>query len=221
MPESVSHLRGGQKRLEAAWDRFNAAQAEREEEIRRPAKKIDVMSEDEYQRIQTARGQLVSFYNSLRDHWDEQYNRISKRYIRAFFNKYHPDITSLDEESLSRIVNWVSVMIVECSIVLSDPYFPSHDSRPPSTDPLKDIPGYRSVEGSREELLKGILMERLHFSDGPDERNRKIEMLTKKFGGYPGFYDWNIQSAYGMGLSHDFKVRIFLYLTWACVLLGV
>jgi hypothetical protein len=112
-------------------------------------------------------------------------------------------------------------MIVECSIVLSDPYFPSHDSRPPSTDPLKDIPGYRSVEGSREELLKGILMERLHFSDGPDERNRKIEMLTKKFGGYPGFYDWNIQSAYGMGLSHDFKVRIFLYLTWACVLLGV
>lgn len=72
MPESVSDLRGGQASLNAAWDRFNAAQAEREAEIRRPARHINVMSEEEYQRIATARSKMTSFLNDLVYTWDYQ-----------------------------------------------------------------------------------------------------------------------------------------------------
>lgn len=209
MPESVSALRGGQARLNAAWDRFNAAQALREEEIRRPARQINVMTETEYQRIQGAKRNVTKFMDGLRYNWDYQYNNISRPYLRAFITKYSPDETSIDESALDRVVKWIAVSIVTYSIVISDPTLPLGPEVSLALQHLKDIPGYESADGERTDLLKGILESRLHLLR-PKEIVR--EQVSGRYGNHLGLYDWNIENAYGLGLMDNFKVRVPTFL---------
>lgn len=208
MPESVSHLRGGQQRLAEAWDRFNAAQAAREAEIRRPARHIDVVSEDEYQRIQSARRKMKDYFNGLVYSWDYQYKQLSQRYIRAFIENYYPNRVAIDDAAVQRITDWISRGVLMYSIVLSDPSFTSDPS--PGWKDVLDIDGYNAFEtADKVQILKDILHFRLNLRDdrlaGQEERFIRSGASTEP-GKYLGFYGTNVETTWGLGLIDSFKV---------------
>ena len=53
--------------LEDAWKKFDSEQTKREAEIRRPAKKINVISNEEWDRIQRVYGAYRPYLNAFID----------------------------------------------------------------------------------------------------------------------------------------------------------
>ena len=90
-------------------------------------------------------------------------------------------------------------------IVISDPTFPSGEQASPAYKDLKEVRGYRHLDGDRREVLKDILELRFNMLNS---QAIQMEQYTQKYGGNLGVYDWNMEEAYGFGIQNDFKVRI-------------
>lgn len=72
------------EQLDAEWSRFNEAQAAREAEIRRPAKHVDVMPDNEYQRIQDTKAYTKNRFKELKETREQQL-RCTRNLVFLFF----------------------------------------------------------------------------------------------------------------------------------------
>lgn len=114
--KTMEQFKDEEEAISQAWERFNAAQAKVEAEIRRPAKKINVMSNEEYGRIKTAKDMtqalLHAYFYASRGR-----DKLIREDLDDFLRQTVPAETDY-AHVLDRVTNAVTVFC----LALSDPY---------------------------------------------------------------------------------------------------
>ncbi|KAI9933176.1 hypothetical protein MW887_007647 [Aspergillus wentii] len=138
----IGKINDRQEKIDAAWDRFDVAQASRVAEIRRPATKVDVMSEDEYQRIARARNVSAQYFSLFSR---ETFTRDAgfRAGITAFFTDNYPDMA----DATARVAESLANSLIVYSQASSDPCFggAGPDTKVPACSRLQRVPGYANV----------------------------------------------------------------------------
>lgn len=149
--------------IEQAWERFDAAQAKIENEIRRPAQKIDVMSDEEYYRIEGAKTMIRNLAEKFcllvetrnREIWDT---------VADFFTQALPAYSSSedsDKTAASAIADILGDSFILYCQAMCDPYI--HLDEDAASDDV--ILGYMELEfGSLFGESAHIIIEKV--SDG-------------------------------------------------------
>ncbi|KAM5458447.1 hypothetical protein MaudCBS49596_000361 [Microsporum audouinii] len=140
--------------LDTAWSRFDSVQAEREAEIRRPAKHIDVMSDNEYNRIQDAKGYVRDRLSELINTRSRQLETTSDLVYRFFAGDDSKEV----DGGIKHIADCVSGTLVLRSQARSNPFF--KDPPPGRAKPRKVPESSTEEEGEpTEEDLEKIAKE--------------------------------------------------------------
>ncbi|EFQ97866.1 hypothetical protein MGYG_00904 [Nannizzia gypsea CBS 118893] len=122
--------------LDEQWSKFDSVQAEREAEIRRPAKHIDVMSNKEYDRIQDAKGYVQERIHELVAIRKLQLETTKDLVYRFFGGKYE----NYDKEIMN-IADGISASLVLRCQARTNPFFkyavPTRQGLDESGKPIK------------------------------------------------------------------------------------
>lgn len=135
--------------LDSAWSRFDSVQAEREAEIRRPAKHIDVMSDKEYDRIKEAEGYVKEVFDELIHTRKMQLETTMDLVYRFFAGDDNKEL----DKGIKHIADCVSGTLVLRCQARSNPFF--KDPPPGRARPKANHEGSAEAkELSKEDLEK-------------------------------------------------------------------
>ncbi|KAM5441601.1 hypothetical protein MferCBS31731_003282 [Microsporum ferrugineum] len=134
--------------LDIAWSKFDSVQAEREAEIRRPAKHVDVMPDKEYDRIKEAEAYVREVFDELIHTRKSQFETTMDLVYRFFAGDDNKEL----DKGIKHIADCVSGTLVLRSQARSNPFF--KDPPPGRARPRKEPE--RSAEEEGKNRLKKI-----------------------------------------------------------------
>ena len=152
---------------EEAWKGFDSNQARREAEIRRPARKINVMSDEEYDRLDHVTylySQYLTVFLRGMKLWDLRFHKEFADFFTGSFTLDSDDKKQAASEAATRISNSMSLY---CQ-AHDDPYYVLSKMEGYNGDELRDLPNRCTIGsfGMSKFILIGILDGYLKLEGG-------------------------------------------------------